>query len=439
MTTQTENTYDAIIVGAGLAGLSAGALLARRGWRVLLLEQSSRIGGRASFVERDGFIWEYGQHSHRLGADGIAAQVFRELGETIQWSQPPAQRAWLYRDGRLWPRPEGPLAFLRSPLLSFRARCTFLRTYKRLLAEDPGRWYDATLQEWYRTHFRDPEVERFLAFLGLTVMLPYPGRVSAGEVIQFLQRAARARVKQGEPAGGMKQILGTLDRALLRHGGTRHTQERVIEILAKDGVATGVRTDTSVYAAAHVITAFPLTGLFALIPETHFAPDFTAYVNAIEPSRGISIDFVFDEPITPYPGSILGIDTPLWVKLHANNTPEMAPEGTYVSTWGLLFEPGAPPTAANADHAEARIKTIMEEVYPGVLKRVRHERRLLLPVINGNMLTPAQSYPHRPPIVSRDIRGLYCIGDTTRGRGCSGDIAFSSALELADRLGTRTP
>ena len=33
--------YDVIIIGGGMGGLTAGALLARRGLRVLLLEQSA--------------------------------------------------------------------------------------------------------------------------------------------------------------------------------------------------------------------------------------------------------------------------------------------------------------------------------------------------------------------------------------------------------------
>ncbi|KAH8835436.1 hypothetical protein DL96DRAFT_1454869 [Flagelloscypha sp. PMI_526] len=40
-------TYDCIVVGAGFAGVSAARILARRNYRVLLLEARDRIGGRA--------------------------------------------------------------------------------------------------------------------------------------------------------------------------------------------------------------------------------------------------------------------------------------------------------------------------------------------------------------------------------------------------------
>jgi squalene-associated FAD-dependent desaturase len=56
--------YDAAVVGAGFAGLSAAVRLARRGARVLVLEARSRLGGRATtFQDREtGHQIDNGQH-----------------------------------------------------------------------------------------------------------------------------------------------------------------------------------------------------------------------------------------------------------------------------------------------------------------------------------------------------------------------------------------
>src|SRR3954463_4734788 len=40
--------YDVVIVGAGLGGLTAGAILAREGRKVLVIERSNSVGGAAS-------------------------------------------------------------------------------------------------------------------------------------------------------------------------------------------------------------------------------------------------------------------------------------------------------------------------------------------------------------------------------------------------------
>src|SRR5258707_13799384 len=40
--------YDVVVIGAGLGGLTAGAILAREGRKVLVLERSNSVGGAAS-------------------------------------------------------------------------------------------------------------------------------------------------------------------------------------------------------------------------------------------------------------------------------------------------------------------------------------------------------------------------------------------------------
>lgn len=42
-----QNTYDAIVVGAGVGGISVGSILSKEGKKVLILEQTDRVGGRA--------------------------------------------------------------------------------------------------------------------------------------------------------------------------------------------------------------------------------------------------------------------------------------------------------------------------------------------------------------------------------------------------------
>ena len=56
--------YDAIVIGAGFAGLSAAVRLAKRGGKVLVLESRARLGGRATaFEDREsGETVDNGQH-----------------------------------------------------------------------------------------------------------------------------------------------------------------------------------------------------------------------------------------------------------------------------------------------------------------------------------------------------------------------------------------
>ncbi len=52
--------FDAIIIGAGLGGLTAGAFLSKAGKKVLVIEKSNIIGGRCSSRAWDGFSFDVG-------------------------------------------------------------------------------------------------------------------------------------------------------------------------------------------------------------------------------------------------------------------------------------------------------------------------------------------------------------------------------------------
>jgi len=70
------------IIGGGLGGLTAGALLAKKGYRITLLEQHTIVGGCAStFYRKGGFTCEVGLHK----MDGVynnptIARIFHTLG-----------------------------------------------------------------------------------------------------------------------------------------------------------------------------------------------------------------------------------------------------------------------------------------------------------------------------------------------------------------------
>lgn len=58
-----DNTYDAIIVGGGLGGLSTGATLAKNGKRVLVIEKHDKVGGFATSFTREGYEFDVSLHN----------------------------------------------------------------------------------------------------------------------------------------------------------------------------------------------------------------------------------------------------------------------------------------------------------------------------------------------------------------------------------------
>jgi all-trans-retinol 13,14-reductase len=63
-----ENEYDAIIIGSGLGGLSCAAAFARQGFKPLVIEQHSKVGGYATtFMRPGGFVFDVSLHSTTVG------------------------------------------------------------------------------------------------------------------------------------------------------------------------------------------------------------------------------------------------------------------------------------------------------------------------------------------------------------------------------------
>ena len=56
-------TYDAIVIGSGMGGMTTAALLAKLGQRVLVLEQHYVPGGFTHMFKRKGYIWDVGVHA----------------------------------------------------------------------------------------------------------------------------------------------------------------------------------------------------------------------------------------------------------------------------------------------------------------------------------------------------------------------------------------
>jgi len=119
-----------VIVGAGIAGLATARALRERAARagrpleILVLERSDRPGGNIRTDVIDGYVCEWGPNGfldnvpetlelvHALGLDG-----------SIQVSDDSARKRFIFRGGVLHQLPEGPGAFVRSKLLSWRAKC----------------------------------------------------------------------------------------------------------------------------------------------------------------------------------------------------------------------------------------------------------------------------------------------------------------------------
>ena len=103
---------DVAVVGAGIAGLTAAALLAAEGLEVVLLEAHSQSGGCAGTFRRGAYTFDVGA-TQVAGFEpgGIHQRLFRHFGVPLPQAAPldPGCSVWLAGETepiRLWRDPQ---------------------------------------------------------------------------------------------------------------------------------------------------------------------------------------------------------------------------------------------------------------------------------------------------------------------------------------------
>jgi protoporphyrinogen/coproporphyrinogen III oxidase len=189
-----------VIAGSGIAGLAVARAVRVQapGAEILVLEARDRIGGNVRSEHIEGYLCEAGPDGFLDDAPATLALV-DEIGLSSQVlpSRDEARRRFIFRDGRLHEVPLSPAAFLRTSLLSRRAK---LRIACEPLAFRGPR-HDESIQQFAERHI-GREATRVL--VGSMV-----SGIFAGDASELSLRACFPKMR------AMETEFGSLFRALL--------------------------------------------------------------------------------------------------------------------------------------------------------------------------------------------------------------------------------
>jgi squalene-associated FAD-dependent desaturase len=321
-----------VIAGGGLAGLSAGVTLSRKGIPVLLLEQRQSAGGRAaSFVDgATGQTIDYGQHvmiaAYRRTLDMLATIGTRHLVSVQPSASLPFHHPSRGFCSFSLPGFGGDISLLAgllaTDLFSAGDKLRILRAGLALAffrPDRPGAVADMTITQWLDRQGQSPEARRsFWEPLAIAIMNEHIGSASALVFLRSLQTAFR-----GEDGGASMVIartgLSDLFAApavsfITRNGGAVRTLTDMSETLAEEGRVTGVRLkDGSTVACDALILAVPSYRVRGLLPDELKEAGFLAGMGAIPLSPILSLHmwFVADFMAQEFLGIIDG--TAQWV------------------------------------------------------------------------------------------------------------------------------
>ena len=420
-----EQQYDVIVIGGGISGLAAAALLAKKGKRVTLLEQSKSLGGRAKTRVVDGFHFNLGAHA--LYRSGPAEAVLHELGVQYKGTAPPLTGQLAVNGGSLHTFPTGTMSLLTTDLFGLSAKleaARFLTSIGRLGTADV---MSLTLGEWLDDRVTRSEVrDLLLAVFRLTTYTNAEDVISAGSCITQLQRALSHGVIYLDH--GWQTLIDGLAKVAEQNGVTIGTGVKVDSIKFAPGAGVrGVRLSTGdlLTAASVLIASSPSVAAGLLGNYSGRRP---LWEKESIPVKAASMDVALRKLPRPRSTFALGIDKPLYFSVHSASA-QLAPEGAALlhMIWYL------PPEANEApEQIKREFHNLLDLMQPGWRDFLVHSE-FLPDLVVANRLPEARTGGSAgwPAPAVPDVPGLFIAGDWVRGEGLLADAALASASAAA--------
>jgi phytoene desaturase len=485
-----QRSGRAVIVGAGFGGLAAGIRLARRGWKVLVLERHDQPGGRARVWNEHGFTFDAGPTvitapflfeelwalCGRRMADDVDLRPVSPFyrigfadGEWFDYSgDPDRMRAEV---ARLAPADvEGYERFVA------RSEEIFSVGFTQLAHVPFSRWTDMARVvpkmvrlESYRTvyglvsrYVRDPRLRQVLSFHPLLVGGNPFRTTSIYSLIPHLERRWGVHF----PMGGTGALVRGLVRLLDGAGGRLRLEATVERILVDGGRVRGVRLASGEEIGADIVvsnadSAYTYQHLVApeerrrwtdrrLARARYSMSLFVWYFGTSRTYADVAHHTIllgprYEELLTDiFERKVLADDFSLYLHRPTATDPSLAPHG---SDAFYVLSP-VPHLDAGIDwslHAESyrrKIESYLEErLLPGLSSHVVASRLMTPQHFHDDLLSArgaafglepvlTQSAWFRPHNRSEEVEGLYLVGAGTHpGAGVPGVLSSARVLD----------
>ncbi len=291
-----EGTWDYIVIGSGMGGMTTAALLSKIGKRVLVLEQHYVPGGFTHSFKRPGFEWDVGVHAVGEVTDkSMTGRLLAALTDRrLAWaSLGPVYDEFHWPDGVRIDFPDTPQQFranleaafpqereaihryltkvrevagvMKGYYLSRLASGAAAKIVDRFLVTQARRYFLENTAEVLEELTDDPKLRAVLAS-----QWGYYGSTPAHSSFA-IQALVTKHFQWGGyyPVGGAKRIARELLRTVADAGGWTAIRADVTEIVLEDGAAVGVRMKSGeVIRARRVVSAAGvMSTVKRLLPE----------------------------------------------------------------------------------------------------------------------------------------------------------------------------
>jgi hypothetical protein len=383
------------VIGGGLGGLAAAALVARSGRSVVVHEQRGRLGGRATTDERHGYRFNQGPHALYRG--GEAMRVLHGLGIPAPGITPPTRGTRMALGGDLYLAPGGVGSLLRTTILGVREKMELGSLMRRLTQLVPSDFVEWTVDEWL-AELTDRERVRALlhAIVRLTTYTNAPELLSAEVAIRQVQLGLGSGVRYLD--GGWERLVDGLAGLVITRGGEIRREDGLSDL--PDGGAVIVAVGSPARTAA--VTGYP----------------YEAGVGA----QAAVLDLALTN--APTHRFVIGVDEPIYLSDHGSME-GMCPPGRASVSLAHYLGSGDEPDRRRLD-AFARHAGIA----PGDIVDERYLHRMT--TVTAIATAASGGLAGRPPVAVPDRDGVFVVGDWVGSTGHLADAVLASARTAAD-------
>ncbi len=405
--------WDVIVIGAGLAGLAAGATATKAGSTTLVVD-AHVPGGRARVTKSDGFVLNRGVHALYKG--GAGWDVLRSLGIEPQGSSPPVGRYQALAGGELHLLPTSHHSLRRTTLLGRKDKNAFAEFLARLPLLHPQQHVGASVSQWIAgAGFGPAAVAAVTALARLTTYASDMNTFAADAAIGQLQRAAGGVLYLDD---GWAQLITRLAALCRVRAGIKVTG--VASVAGRIEVAT---SDRPLTAHSAIIAAGRPAAAIRLLPADPQWGDLGPEVTAACLDAGLRR--------VPDPGYVLGVDAPVYATVQSPPARQALPGQAVVAAVRYGATEAKPDRAALQAHL-ARAGVREEDVVTS--------RFLPRMVVAGAAPIAARGgLGGRPAVDATGLPGVYLAGDWVGPTGLIADAALASGQLAALRAAQAVP
>jgi len=420
----SDQTYDAVVIGAGAGGLFTAARLASQGRSVLVLERLDKVGGRASTTDVDGFCVNDGAIVIEVG--GITQRTCEEVGAKFEIREPTPPI--LYRiKGKDVDVTGGGWGFMLEKLTRQGAK---LVSGIGAARQDSGLPEDEiSTADWVRKYTKNEGVHGIFRNMCASVFAVSSEELPARVFLTYFTRKSAFKRFGFHPEGTIG-LWRALAEAVESHGGRLVLGAEVTRIRIDQGRVTGVDfvragETTSVDAPVVVSDVGPAATL-GLAGEDAFPADYVELVRKRDrPCAMITVNFASQEPLVKAPG-MLSFSKSRRLAYVANFTatcPEMAPAG-----WHLYCGTAVPEPAVGDFDEESETALLLEDLreqVPGF-----DEARILSVNVTRDGWPPQRAVAGFDLPHDTAVGGLWNVGDAVKEYANGGTTACAETAEI---------